>query len=90
MVPFMNTYYVAGPAARAMDGADISYIVGIVVAGGLYLWLRRYAMAPAAAPSGDGSCPWRPGNRTPGPRNPLQHRRPQQAGNLASRTCPAY
>ena len=53
MVPFMNTYYVVGPAARAMDGADISYIVGIVVAGGLYLWLRWYATAPAAAPSGD-------------------------------------
>ena len=41
MVPLMSTYYMAGPAARAMDGADISYIVGIVVAGGLYLWLRR-------------------------------------------------
>lgn len=57
MVPFMNTYYVVGPAARAMDGADISYIVGIVVAGGLYLWLRRYAIAPPAAPSGDEQLP---------------------------------
>jgi len=53
MVPFMNTYYVAGPAARAMDGADISYLVGIVVAGGMYLWLRRYAKAPAVSPPGD-------------------------------------
>lgn len=45
MVPFMNTYYVYGAAARAMDGADISYLVGIVVAGVLYWWLQRYATA---------------------------------------------
>jgi nucleobase:cation symporter-1, NCS1 family len=45
MVPFMNTYYVYGPAAKAMNGADISYLVGIAVAGVLYWWLQRYATA---------------------------------------------
>ena len=37
-IPFMNAAYPAfeGPAAKAFGGADISWLVGFVVAGGLY------------------------------------------------------
>jgi hypothetical protein len=30
-----------GPAASALSGADISWLVGFIVAGGLYTWRRR-------------------------------------------------
>jgi nucleobase:cation symporter-1, NCS1 family len=37
-IPFMNASYpqFEGPAARALSGADISWLVGFVIAGGLY------------------------------------------------------
>jgi NCS1 family nucleobase:cation symporter-1 len=41
MVPFMNTSLIVGPAAKALDGADIAYLVGFVVTGTLYYLLRR-------------------------------------------------
>lgn len=41
MVPFMNTSLIVGPAAHALDGADIAFYVGFVVAGGVYFVLRR-------------------------------------------------
>jgi NCS1 family nucleobase:cation symporter-1 len=41
MVPFMDTTFVEGPAAKALDGADTAFPVGIIVAGGLYYLLRR-------------------------------------------------
>ncbi len=47
MVPFMDTGLLVGPAADALDGADISFVVGFVVAGALYYPLRRLAAHPA-------------------------------------------
>jgi nucleobase:cation symporter-1, NCS1 family len=41
MVPFMNTGLLVGPVARALDGADLSFYVGFVVAAFVYLALRR-------------------------------------------------
>jgi len=48
MVPFMNTSIVVGPAANALDGADIAFYVGFVVAGVLYYVLRRVAIGQEA------------------------------------------
>jgi nucleobase:cation symporter-1, NCS1 family len=36
MIPFMDTTLVVGPAARALDGADLSYYVGFAVAAAAY------------------------------------------------------
>ena len=41
MIPFLNTSFYVGPAAEALDDADISFIVGLLVSGGLYLILCR-------------------------------------------------
>jgi NCS1 family nucleobase:cation symporter-1 len=40
MVPFMNTGLFVGPAASALGGADISFVVGFGVGAALYGWLR--------------------------------------------------
>jgi nucleobase:cation symporter-1, NCS1 family len=48
MVPFMNTSIIVGPAAKALDGADLAFYVGFVVAGVVYYVLRR--VAPRAQP----------------------------------------
>jgi len=41
MVPFMNTGLLVGPVAKALDGADLSFYVGFVVAAAMYLPLRK-------------------------------------------------
>jgi NCS1 family nucleobase:cation symporter-1 len=41
MVPFMNTSLIVGPAAKALDGADISFYVGFVVGALVYWPLRK-------------------------------------------------
>jgi NCS1 family nucleobase:cation symporter-1 len=41
MVPFVVTPAYTGPVAEAIGGVDISFVVGLVVAGGLYLLLSR-------------------------------------------------
>jgi purine-cytosine permease-like protein len=41
MVPFFSTGLFSGPAADALNGADISIFVGLPIAGGLYYWLSR-------------------------------------------------
>ena len=41
MVPFMNTGLLVGPVAKALEGADLSFYVGFVVAAALYLPLRK-------------------------------------------------
>ena len=59
-VPFMNTPLYAGPVAARLDGADLSWIVGLVVTGPVYYLLARgttlraseLAPEPAAAVSG--------------------------------------
>ncbi len=43
MVPFMNTSIIVGPVATALQGADIAFYVGFVVAGVLYYVLRKVA-----------------------------------------------
>ena len=46
MVPFMDTGLVEGPVAKQLDGADLSFVVGFVVAGLLYYPLRNLAAHP--------------------------------------------
>jgi NCS1 family nucleobase:cation symporter-1 len=46
MVPFMNTSIIVGPAATALDGADLAFYVGFIVAGILY-----YALLKVASPA---------------------------------------
>ncbi|MDA8204843.1 MAG: cytosine permease [Thermaerobacter sp.] len=41
MFPFMNSPFFEGFIAKALSGVDISYYVGFVVAGGLYLVVAR-------------------------------------------------
>jgi NCS1 family nucleobase:cation symporter-1 len=41
MVPFMNTGQLVGPVAKALDGADLSFYVGFVVAAAVYLSLHK-------------------------------------------------
>jgi nucleobase:cation symporter-1, NCS1 family len=41
MAPFMSTTFFTGPANRALDGADVSFAVGLLVAGIVYLVLMR-------------------------------------------------
>ncbi|HTZ29494.1 MAG TPA: cytosine permease [Streptosporangiaceae bacterium] len=48
MVPFMNTSIIVGPFANALDGADLSFYVGFVVAGVLYWVLRKVAIGQEA------------------------------------------
>lgn len=45
-LPFMHNAYVHGPVARALDGGDVSWVVGAVVSGVLYHRLAR-ARRPA-------------------------------------------
>jgi NCS1 family nucleobase:cation symporter-1 len=48
MVPFMNTSIVVGPAAKALDGADLAFYVGFAVTGAVYIALRKMARRPRA------------------------------------------
>jgi NCS1 family nucleobase:cation symporter-1 len=41
MIPFFSTTFYAGPVAQALGGADISFAVGLVVSGVLYLIFSR-------------------------------------------------
>jgi nucleobase:cation symporter-1, NCS1 family len=41
MIPFFATTFYTGPAAKAFGGADVSFAVGLIVAGGLYYILSR-------------------------------------------------
>jgi NCS1 family nucleobase:cation symporter-1 len=41
MVPFMDTGLLVGPIASALQGADLSFYVGFVVAGVVYYALRK-------------------------------------------------
>lgn len=47
MIPFMNVSFYEGPVTKALDGADISFLVGLLVPGGLYfLFTRNLDTAP--------------------------------------------
>ena len=53
MVPFMNTSLITWhPATNALDGADLAFYVGFVVAGGLYYVLRRSIPDPLPVRAG--------------------------------------
>ena len=41
MIPFFSTTFYEGPAAKALGGADISFVFGLAFAGGLYYLLAR-------------------------------------------------
>jgi purine-cytosine permease-like protein len=41
MVPFVSLTFFQGPATKALGGADISFAVGLTVAGVLYYLLSR-------------------------------------------------
>jgi len=41
MVPFITTTFYVGPVAEAMNGADLSFAVGLAVSAGLYWALAR-------------------------------------------------
>jgi nucleobase:cation symporter-1, NCS1 family len=51
MLPFLSLSFYTGPATRALGGADLSFEVGLVVAGGLYLWISRDHRQMAVAPA---------------------------------------
>ncbi|MGY1814027.1 purine-cytosine permease family protein [Blastococcus sp. SYSU D00820] len=41
MVPFFSTTLYTGPVAEALQGADISFLIGLPVAGACYFWLTK-------------------------------------------------
>jgi NCS1 family nucleobase:cation symporter-1 len=47
-IPFMSTTFYTGPAVALMGGADIAWIVGLVIAAGLYVALMRPVIAAEA------------------------------------------
>jgi NCS1 family nucleobase:cation symporter-1 len=54
-IPFVNTTLYEGPAARALNGADISWLVGLAVTIPLYYFVARARVrheVPAAAAAG--------------------------------------
>jgi len=55
MVPFMDTSIIVGPVAKALDGADLAFYVGFVVAGVLYYILRKSVRDPAPVHVADAS-----------------------------------
>lgn len=47
-IPFLAQTLYTGPVTDLLGGADISWIVGLVVPAGMYyLWARRHSVAPA-------------------------------------------
>jgi NCS1 family nucleobase:cation symporter-1 len=56
-LPFMNTSFYVGPAVNSLGGADISWMVGLVVAGALYYVFHR----PVAQRGGTAAAPAVPG-----------------------------
>jgi nucleobase:cation symporter-1, NCS1 family len=50
-IPFMNQTLYVGPAANALGGADVAYLVGFVVAGALY-WVLEPRMRTAVPVEG--------------------------------------
>ena len=41
MIPFFYTSFYVGPVSAALGGADISFVIGLIVSGGLYLLFSR-------------------------------------------------
>jgi NCS1 family nucleobase:cation symporter-1 len=55
MIPFMDTGLLVGPVSKWLDGADVSFYVGFVVAAVIYYPLRSLAAHPAQ-PTVVGDC----------------------------------
>jgi nucleobase:cation symporter-1, NCS1 family len=62
MIPFFALSFYTGPAAEALGGADISFIVGLLVSGVVYLllsrqtdWQAELARAEASSPASEGA-----------------------------------
>lgn len=52
--PFLATGFYQGPAARALGGIDVSWVVALIVSGGAYLlWSRRAAVVAAGKLAGE-------------------------------------
>ncbi|MEU7003200.1 alpha/beta fold hydrolase [Nonomuraea sp. NPDC046570] len=51
MIPFMSTGLFTGPAAVALGGADVAFVVGLLVAGGAYLVGNRHYDAADEEPA---------------------------------------
>ena len=55
MIPFFSTSFYVGPVAELLGGADIAFVFGLIVSGGLYFLfcrsLNRSAEAVAVAES---------------------------------------
>jgi nucleobase:cation symporter-1, NCS1 family len=47
-IPFMSTSFYTGGAVASMGGADIAWIIGLVVAAALYVGLMRPVMVAEA------------------------------------------
>jgi len=41
MIPFFSISFFVGPVAQLLGGADFSFVIGLIVSGGLYLLLTR-------------------------------------------------
>jgi nucleobase:cation symporter-1, NCS1 family len=41
MIPFFSVSFFVGPVAQLLGGADFSFVIGLIVSGGLYLLLTR-------------------------------------------------
>ena len=55
MVPFFVLTFFTGPVAGALGGVDISFVIGLVVSGGLYFGLTRTLDLAAEQPAIDAS-----------------------------------
>lgn len=51
-IPFIVLPFYTGPAAAAMGGVDLSFVVGLTASAGLYLLLTRSASKPPIAGRG--------------------------------------
>jgi NCS1 family nucleobase:cation symporter-1 len=47
-IPFMNSSLYVGPIADLMGGAEIAWLIGLVVAGGIYYFSSRAVRAQTA------------------------------------------
>ncbi|MFF8683089.1 purine-cytosine permease family protein [Streptomyces sp. NPDC015237] len=65
-LPFLVTGFYTGPLVAPLGGADVSWIVGLVVPALLYWWLARRTPVPGAPTPMTGTVPSAAGTR-PGP-----------------------
>ncbi|MFD5800340.1 purine-cytosine permease family protein [Streptomyces sp. NPDC127020] len=64
-LPFLVTGFYTGPLVAPLGGADVSWIVGLVVPALLYWWLARRTPVPGAPTPKTGTVPSAAGTRAP-------------------------